>query len=748
MRRGTVREEAEAPGEWRDPAPTLGNPDLGPEERIAARRRRIAARLDAGPSLPHSDTEHLTFPPKPMETLGEDEEPEVAVEEEEQRKSHKQIEESRQRLAKLLFDGTQMVTDIQVAADLRETQRRAEEAELKLQRVEKLENEADSGTFKFEEITSKWALAEEMKVPQELWQLLNQQQEQCALLLEKKNELISDLQQELKNKDEQYVQAIKKQSDDIHLLLERMEEQIRLLLKTYRHNLLQIEKTFELERQELLDNNRKKWEEGIQAHNTQELEYLRGRMKKMEEFEKQLHQLRVQDEEEYNSMKIRPQNDVEHLERQLQQFKAIYLLNQEKLDYSLQVLKKQDEENTIMRSQQRRKLNRLHSLLNNLKTKLANQEKQFREENQSLAADCKRIVGQCKEAQRSMRHFAVSDAQKFTEVWLMNEEEAKGLMRKALDADRIIHAQQLGLPWEEPNYWFLHNVGPLKRYKVKRMATKLAAEVMTESSSGGQEEEGRKKEKEEESSGEGVKEKAVKVEDGVTPLRNISKKTAKRILELVSDESGFLIEKKLLKPLNALGRPERTLMKLDSIFAALGIDTEDDLYQLVDFFQKYKAQEVALSQSQDSPGGEGVTDPAEDRGDDGSGAQRDELKSPGTSPGSLPSLHVHADEVLKILKMFVQDFEKPREKDRPAKEVPQVPESSEDGQYWASLAQVIPEPTLKLWDALAVALEEYYEVLMRRSTLLTETAVLQQQNSELYLLLKEYVSSGVNCHPP
>uniref|UniRef100_A0A8C3KBB2 Dynein regulatory complex protein 1 n=1 Tax=Calidris pygmaea TaxID=425635 RepID=A0A8C3KBB2_9CHAR len=588
-----------------------------------------------------------------------------------------------------------MVTNIQVAADLRETQRRAKEAELKLQRVEKLESEADSGTFKFEEITSKWALAEEMKVPQELWQLLNQQQEQCALLLEKKNELISDLQQELKNKDEQYVQAIKKQSDDIHLLLERMEEQIRLLLKTYRHNLLQIEKAFELERQELLDNNRKKWEEGIQAHNTQELEYLRGRMKKVEEFEKQLHQLRVQDEEEYNSMKIRLENDVEHLERQLQQFKAIYLMNQEKLDYSLQVLKKQDEENTIMRSQQRRKLNRLHSLLNNLKTKLANQEKQFREENQSLAADCKRIAGQCKEAQRSMRHFAVSDAEKFTEVWLMNEEEAKGLMRKALNADRIIHAQQLGLPWEEPNYWFLHNVGPLKRYKAKRMATKLAAEVVTESSSGRQEEEGRRKEKEEASSGEGVKEKAVKVEDGVTPLRNISKKTAKRILELVSDESGFLIEKKLLKPLNALGRHERTLMKLDSIFAALGIDTEDDLYQLVDFFQKYKAQEVVLSQSQDSPGG-GVTDPAEDRGDGGSGAQRDELKSPGTSLGSLPSLHVHADDVLKILKMFVQDFEKPS------------------------------------------------EVLMRRSTLLTETAVLQQQNSELYLLLKEYVSSGVS----
>ncbi|NXV94227.1 DRC1 protein, partial [Calonectris borealis] len=699
------------------------------------------------------------------EALGEDAEPKVAEEEEEQRRTHKQIEESRQRLAKLLFDGTQMVTNIQVAADLRETQRRAEEAELKLQRVEKLENEAKSSTYKFEEITSKWALAKEMTIPQELWQLLNQQQQQCELLLEEKNKLIGDLQQELKNKDEQYVQAIKKQSDDIYLLLERMEEQIRIMLKTYHHKLLQIEKAFELERRELLDNNRKKWEEAIQAHNAQELEYLHARMRKVEEFEKQLNQLRVEDEEEYNSMKIQLENDVQNLERQLQQMKAAYQLNQEKLEYNLQVLKKQDEENTIIRSQQKRKLNRLHSLLNNLRTKLAKQEKQFREENQSLAAYCERITGQCKEVQRRMRHFAVSDAEKFTEVWLMNEEEAKGLMRKALDADRIIHTQQLGLPWEEPRYWFLNNVGPLRHYKAKRMATKLAVEVLTELGSG-----------------EGGKENTAKVEDRVTPLRNISKTTVKKILELVSDESGFLIESKLLRPLHALGRHERTLMKLDSIFAALEIDSEDDLYQLVDFFLKYKAQEVAVSQlpkfakgqgcgqlpggrwqlggrrwwkapcptcwpslqSQGSPGGEDVTNLAEDREDGGSSAQRDELKSPRSLLGSLPSVYIHADDVLKILKAFVRDFHKLREKDGSAKEVLQVRDSSKDGEYWEALAHVIPEPTLKLWDALAVALEEYYEVLTRRASLLAEAAVLQQQNSELCLLLEEYVSSGVN----
>ncbi|NXG36384.1 DRC1 protein, partial [Dromaius novaehollandiae] len=660
------------------------------------------------------------------EALGEDAEAKTDEEEEEkeQRGSHKQIEESRQRLAKLLFDGTQLVTNIQVAVDSRETQRRAEEAELKLQRVERLENEAKTNACKFEAITSKWAVAKEKTVPQELWELLNQQQQQCTLLLEEKNKLIGELQQELKSKDEQYVHALKKQSDDIHLLLERMEEQIRNMLKNYRHELLQIEKAFELERQELLDDNKKKWEEAIQAHNAQELEDLAARMKKVEEFEKQLNQLQVQGVEEYNSMKSQLENKVQTLAKQLQQVKAVYQLNQEKLEYNLQVLKKQDEENTIIKSQQKRKLNRLHDVLNNLRRKLAKQEKQLREENQGLAADYERIVGQCKELQRTMRHFADSDAEKFTEVWLMNEEEAKGLIRRAFDADRIIHTQQLGLPWEEPRYWFLNNVGPLRHYKAKRTATKLAAEVLTG------------KGKDEMATGEGGRENPEKSEHRVRPLQNISKKTVKRILELMSDESGFLIESKLLRLLQPLGKHERTLMKLDSIFAALEIDSEDDLYQLVDFFLKYKAQEVALpgrcsavarrkqgraecpsywpsfqSQAaphgQEGPASEDPADLAADTADDGSSSQRTEVTSSRSSLDSLPSVYIHADDILKILKAFVRDFDKLRGKDDSAKDLLRGWDSSKDGEYWNALAHAIPESKLKLWDALMVALEKY-----------------------------------------
>lgn len=48
------------------------------------------------------------------------------------------------------------------------------------------------------------------------------------------------------------------------------------------------------------------------------------------------------------------------------------------------------------------------------------------------------------------RHFQASDSKKFQEMWLMNEQQAKDLIESVLEVDRIIHEQQLGLPWQRP----------------------------------------------------------------------------------------------------------------------------------------------------------------------------------------------------------------------------------------------------------------------------------------------------------
>ncbi|XP_061482495.1 dynein regulatory complex protein 1 [Rhineura floridana] len=711
-------------------APNITSDD--PQERIAARRLRIAARQEA----------------KRREALGEDPDAHKLVEEEQSR-SHKQTEESRQRLAKLLIDGTQLVTNIQVAADSRETHRRSEEEELNRQRVEKLENEAKANQDKFDEITSKWAAAKEKTIPQELWEGLNQQQQQCALLIEEKNKLISELQQELKTKDDQYVKDLRKQTEDINLLLERMEEQIRNLIKNYHRELLQIEKAFELERRELLTSNKKKWEQGMHTLNRQELDFMMARLKKVEEYERELNQLRVQDAEEYNVIKIKLERDVQILEQQLQQMKAIYQLNQEKLEYNFQVLKKRDEENTIIKSQQKRKLNRLHDVLNNLRIKLAKQIKQYREENLALTADYKRIVEQYKDLQRTMRHFAIVDAEHFLDVWLMNEEEAKDLIRKAFSADRVIHAQQLGLRWVEPDGWFLHNVGPIMHSKKMKSASELAKEVIAPETTKSFLPEGCSREEKEATLAEECQE-AGDAEPEVKALWSISAKTVKHILELLCNESGFLIESKLRGLLQPLEKHDCTLMRLDSIFTALSIDSEDDVYQMVQFFMNFKAQQVAAAPEMEAFLGELArkeapleAEAAEEAA--ASAVPRVEGKGPQDSAVPLSALYMHPNDILKALKAFVQEFQEPREKRPQVKKVHDERDNSKDSEYWDTLAHVIPDGKLKLWEALITGLQKYYHILTQRAKLITETDGLHQQNTELRMLLQQYLHSPVNA---
>ncbi|XP_066036252.1 dynein regulatory complex protein 1 [Chamaea fasciata] len=670
------------------------------------------------------------------EALGEKvEQEEEEKEEEEESKSQRLLEETGKALAKLRFHGTQLVTNVQVEADLWEWRRREKEGPERRRRLEKLEREAKQGTEKLAEINSKWALARDLKVPQELWDLLEQQRDQCEQLLEEKNQLIRELQQELKAKDEQYEQALKEQEGEIRLLLERMEEQTRNMLQTYRHHLWHIEKTFGEERREMVTNNRRRWDEAIQAHNEQELEFLRQQMDKALQFEKQLNELQDESLENYDAMKLQLEQDVEYLERKLRQLKGIYHLNQVKLEYDLDVLRQRDVENSATRSLQKRKISRFQTTLGLLKAKMSAQERKFQEEKQSLESELERVTGLFQETWKRTRDLVRRGSERFRQLWLANEEEAKALIRRVLDASRLIHVQQLGMPWEEPRLRVTENVGPLGGRRQKKDAVQAAARLMEGIGSGKGEQEGKRSKKKGVGKGEGGKENQERVEERATSRPNISRETLRKILELLSEESGFLLENKLLRPLRDVAGARDTVEQLRSIFRSLRIEDEDELRELLDFFLDHESREAM--DSQDIPGGDDPTDPAQDGGDGGSHSQGDELPSPGSS---VPALSIQADDVLRILKEFLRNFEKLRD-EGPPKEIQDVRDNSKDREYWESMTCIIPEQTLKLWDALGAALLEYHKVLTRRSELFSEVTTLQRENSELGMLLEEYLGS-------
>nr|KAG5688032.1 hypothetical protein BaRGS_003578 [Batillaria attramentaria] len=630
-------------GEEEEAGPSVDSND--PEERIAARRSRIQRRVEAAKRA----------------ALGEDAGDKKEIKEE-LSKSRKQMEESRLRLTKLRKDGFELVTNIRIAGDARESNRRGVEEETKRQRKDKLDQEGKSSAERFEE--------------------------------------------ELKNKDDQYVKDLKKMAEDVDLMIERMDEQIANVTKAHREELEVIERAFVAERNELLELHKKRWEEKMSLRREKEEEYMTARLKRVDDYEQQLQHLRVQDAEEYNMVKIRLETDVQILEQQLQQMRATYQLNQEKLEYNFQVLKKRDEENTITKSQQKRKITR--------------------DENQQLSEDYKRITEQFRDLQKKSKHFMATDAKKFHDIWCMNEEECKSLLSDILAVDRVIHEHQLGLGWFEPE-----NRGA--------SASQVLQEVLSQTGNLG---DGEKK-------GEAEGEEGKEEEGKPAIFSKISAHTIKQILELLCDEGGFLVESKLNKLLAPLEKDERSLMKLDAIFTALGVETEEDIHKLSTYFMhlREKAEEEkadVAKESESSETGSGEADELDEEIRILTGKEGESV----TSESDTMDL-VHPNEVLKALRAFVEDHRKPvKEKGNKSQfriTALEDRDSSEDSEYWIKYSSMLTEKKERVWDALLDGLEKYSEVLNSRSHLLTETESLRTQNAELRLLLHQYVNSKVNA---
>jgi dynein regulatory complex protein 1 len=138
-----------------------------------------------------------------------------------------------------------------------------------------------------------------------------------------------------------------------------MDQQFANFKKTQREEIVAIERAFIEERAQIIEKNVKEIENLFQTRKENEIRYLEERSNRVQDNCDALDEVRVQDAEEYNLVKIKLETDVQILEQQLQQMKATYQLNTEKLEYNFQVLKKRDDENSITVNQQKRRITRM-----------------------------------------------------------------------------------------------------------------------------------------------------------------------------------------------------------------------------------------------------------------------------------------------------------------------------------------------------------------------------------------------------
>ena len=138
----------------------------------------------------------------------------------------------------------------------------------------------------------------------------------------------------------------------------------------------------------------------------------------------------------------------------MEDMKAVYKLNQEKLGFNFDVLherqtvfNKQKKGLKFKQQRDRQKLTEERELFEVQQTDAKNLNIQFTKE-------YKLFTNEFIKLQQRFEKFEKADDKRIKEIWSMNDREARALVEKIMHADKVIHLQQLSIKWEPPRDQF------------------------------------------------------------------------------------------------------------------------------------------------------------------------------------------------------------------------------------------------------------------------------------------------------
>nr|XP_012229395.1 PREDICTED: dynein regulatory complex protein 1 [Linepithema humile] len=689
-----------------------------------------------------------------------------------------------------------LVSCVRAANDARELQRRREEQEIRKMLLRKLEEDDQECMKRYKVINEKWASILASKDPLDIHAEMEAQNAKCLEIMARKDAVIAELRQELENADLKFVDDQQSQNEDIDSLIDRMDNQMNVMAKAYRCELSLINDAIESERKILLQNIAEKWEALHKKLQEDSLAGLDTRKEIMSEYEEEMKKVIIEHQEEFRAQKIKFELEIQKLQQEVQSTKAICFMNIEKLDYSYAVLKRREDENAIVKNQQKRRINKLQDVINALKKNYAELEENTRLEIQRLTDQVIKAHKNISDLMEKSNHFTSINDKKYMQIWDMNAKNANELLDKILSADKAIYEQALGMEWSPPEEILLKK-DDLPSY-CSVMCTideenRMADEKRTIC-------------------------KFYKPANTIEEI-NLERRLLNHIIKHIADSCDYLIENRLLELLLPYTANDQLVIRLDNVFQALNITSEEELSFLLNFFLPYAyCSTCSKDTSRDinrSICEESVKPPSpkidaeqfdicgfseeftEDEAkliaavkdaicDERSSTPSDEASITSSPPRTsltetlLPIaectstsfasitditkdddqmqrrllcdkghlLEIEAIFVTRALREFIERYHFVRSKEMPhlqeklteKKTVVSRNMAIEDvTSFWKRYSEIFSAKKERLWDGLLIGLKKYHEILKERHHLNVETESLRKQNAELRRLLKTYI---------
>lgn len=602
-----------------------------------------------------------------------------------------------------------------------ENNRRIKEEQKREQRAKNIAAEIYANETKNIEVIFNWQQIEKMENTEELAKEVKKQNEECKKIIDSKETLIHDLEDELVKKDEEYKDSLKKMETDIDFMIEGMRKQFYEMRRMYSLQLKQIELAFKNERKEILERNKKEIERLLAEHDEQEKKNQADRLASEEEHGKRLEDDRKANIINYMNKKMLMEQEKQSIERALEELRAVFLLNQAVLEYNVKVLEEKKDENSLIEKEINAKVKRYRERRADLRKAIKKIEDDAERENMQLTRDYERVSEQFRLLQKKFQHFQKADQKRFEEIKDMNEAEVKTLMQKIIKADKVIHMQQLGIPMPPLSEF-------ITQYLEGAAGTMGATTMMHETSSliEGSRAAGKS---------EGGEEQSVmtkNLEERV-PIERVNE-----VFRLLARETSFLIDDKTKEAIREAPRGQRFGMQVEALCNALTIE-RGDIELLINTFYDHSIKPSFIESRLDAGKEEATipaseikkTDEAKKEPEEGKVPakeeetkelpQKEEEKKEEGSPIDKPfddaegeenALQVDPDEVVPILEEFIekrrQRMELPENAGSPSKRKKKGAAESEteriekerkkDREHWEHLTKVLDESKLNLWN--------------------------------------------------
>lgn len=599
-----------------------------------------------------------------------------------------QVQHSRGLIEKLKRETWEDVSKIRSDADIEENRRRVIEDKQRAERYEIIQDEAIQTSKQNEAVEMRWQDLAELEECDELNQKIEEQKRECEAILSKKQKLIDEFVDELKAKDAFYIKQLRKQEEAIDELIAKMRNQYRDMRKTYREQLQEIEEALLREREDLLNHCKKEIDEKFDEHKLKEAGFNHGRQELEDKQAMELDDVRSREASDYQNHKIQQETDLQIVEKCLEDMKAIYQLNTEKLTYNTRVLKEKktenDQEKAILTSRERK----LRERMAWFRKLYLDKEKEYNRDNATLTDEFKKATRAFRELQKKYKHFEKDDTLRYQEIFEMNAAEARTLGKKILKCDRTIYLQQLGLPWVQPED-----------------AEKLVEEEEAESSEAKEQEQ------------------AERQSSHRSPSTTVSVQKIRQVFTMLVDECAFLVEDKVRDQCHDKQDKECLTLKIDSIRKTLGVETMEDVELLVNTFYQN----------------------TEDLSQDSSGSLEPDVLE--VDPNDIIDLLFQFREAKEAHgggATASKSHESGGITHTPARSQTRDEKEKQGPSFWERMVALLPESHLRTWKVLVKTFQNYYSLLQNRQQLVEETGVLHQQNEELRALLKQYLEANVN----